>query len=118
MQGRKVKELIMSTTRWVTFILGLWIALSAFFGFGGQGYLWSDLLSGLIAVGAGVALAKESALEGWFAAILGAWMFIAAFVPALHQGGAMYWNNILVGGVIALVGLIPAGTSGRPHPAA
>lgn len=110
----------MSTRRWITALIGLWIVLSAFLGFGARGYAWSDLLAGVIAFGAGIALVKEWAWEGWTVVILGAWMVVATFIPGLHAGGAMHVNNIAVGIAISLVGLTAGGTgttTGRPHPA-
>jgi hypothetical protein len=110
----------MSTRRWITTLIGFWIALSAFLRFGADGYVWSDLLAGVIAIGAGVALISEWAWEGWTALILGAWMVAATFIPGLHVGSGMFWNNVLVGIAVALMGLITAstGSAGRPHAAA
>lgn len=107
----------MSTSRWITLLLGLWIGVSAFLGFGSQGYMWSDLVSGLVAIAAGAALIGEVAWEGWTAVVLGAWMVIVAFVPAIHGGGAIYWNNVLVGAVLAVLGIVPTSHAGEPHPA-
>jgi hypothetical protein len=110
----------MSTRRWITTLIGFWIVLSAFLGFGAQGYAWNDLLAGAVAFVAGAALIKEWAWEGWTVVILGAWMVIASFISGLHVGGGVYWNNLLVGVAVALIGLIPTrvGGAGRPHPAA
>lgn len=114
----EAEEEVMSGTRWTTVILGLWILLTAFLGLGHQGFLWSDLLTGLVVAGLGVPLARESTWEGWIVGLLGAWMVVAAFLPDLHVASGVYWNNILAGGLITLVGLIPAGESSRrPHPA-
>jgi SPW repeat len=106
----------MSTTRWIAFLLGLWIAVSAFLGFGSQAYMWSDLVSGVVAIVAGAALIGEVAWEGWIAVLLGAWMVVAAFIPAIHAGSAVYWNNILIGAALVVLGVVPGSHAGQPHP--
>ena len=107
----------MSSTRWIAFVIGLWIAVSAFVGLGDAALFWSDLLAGVAIIATGVTLTRESAVEGWLELILGAWMVAVAFIPGLHGGAALHWNNILVGGVMALLAVIPTGHAGRPHPA-
>jgi hypothetical protein len=108
----------MSTARWTTTVVGLWIVLSAFLGLGDQGYFWNDVLAGAIGVGSGLALTRDSTWEGWTVAVLGLWMAIASIIPALHAGAGVYWNNILVGAAVAVLGLVPTRGAGRPHPVA
>ena len=99
----------MSASRWTVGLLGLWIAVSAFLGLGSQGHLWNDLLVGAVVLTVGFPLKVESTWEGWTAGALGLWLVVAAFVPGLREGTGLLWNNLLVGGAIALAAVVPPG---------
>ncbi len=98
--------------RWIVIVLGGWIVLSAFLGLGEQASLWSSLVSGIVVAGTGTMLVKESAWQGWTVVLLGFWMVLVAFVPDLRSGSSLYWNNILIGGTIAVLGMVPSGRAG------
>ncbi|MFV1986915.1 MAG: SPW repeat protein [Gemmatimonadota bacterium] len=96
----------MTGTRWTLAALGLWVAASAFMGFGAQGYLWNNLLAGLLVLVLGIPLIVEMKWEAWVVGGLGLWLMVAAFVPGLVQGAALSWNNTLVGLIIATAAFI------------
>lgn len=97
----------MTGTRWTVGLLGLWIAVAAFLGFGSQGHLWNDLLVGLATLTAGFPLIAESKWEGWTAGVLGLWLVVAAFIPGLREGTGLLWNNLLVGLGVVLAAVVP-----------
>jgi len=96
----------MTGTRWTLAALGLWVAGSAFMGLGAQGYLWSNLLVGLLVLVLGIPLIVEMKWEAWVVGALGVWLMVAAFVPGLTQGAGLSWNNTLVGLIIASAAFI------------
>lgn len=106
----------MSGSRWTVGLLGLWIAVSAFLGFGSEAHLWNDLLVGLVILTAGFPLKVESRWEGWTAGVLGLWLVVAAFVPGLREGTGLLWNNLLVGLVVALAAFVPPRNRSEPSP--
>lgn len=84
-------------------ILGLWLILAPFLALGHMGNFWNDLVVGLlVAIPAFAMIGRKPAL-GWTAGLLGLWMIIAAFIPAVHLGSGLYWNNIVIGLIIALI---------------
>lgn len=99
----------------LTIILGLWLVVSAFVGLGPQGLLWSDLVSGILIAIFGFTAARESTGSGVVAGILGLWAIVCAFIPGLRTGGAMVWNNVIVGAIVFIAGLTIHGQSTRPH---
>lgn len=107
---------IRSGSRWTVGILAVWIALSAFLGFGSQDHLWNDLLVGLAVLMAGIPLVVEAKWEGWTAGVLGVWLVVAAFVPGLREGTGLVWDNLVVGVVLAAVALIRPRESSTKSP--
>jgi hypothetical protein len=105
----------MSGGRWITGILGLWVALAGIIGFTPSFTLWDNLIAGIVIAIFGFSLVRGSALRGWVTGILGLWVIVAGFIPALEQGAALFWDNLLVGLVIAIAAWIPAGPA-TPHP--
>lgn len=96
----------MTNQRWTLAVVGLWVAVSTFLGFGSEGSLWSNLFAGLVVIAMGTPLGVEVRWEGWTEGILGVWLIIAALVPGLREGSLLAWNNILAGLAILLAAVI------------
>jgi uncharacterized RDD family membrane protein YckC len=96
---------------WTNSILGLWLIIVAFLGFGPSGNLWNDLVVGLIVAVTSLTILKEKPWQGWLAVIFGAWMIIAAFVPTLIDGTGYVYNDFISGIIIAIAGFASFGAS-------
>ncbi len=109
-------------TGWVVGILGIWMIISPFLGFGAMGYAWIDWVVGVICAILGFASVGARPWQGWLTGIVGVWLFIAGFIPGLHQGAGVYWNDILVGIAFVILGLAmaltraPTRAMGAPPP--
>lgn len=94
-------------------ILGLWLVLSPFiFGFTGAA-LWTNILLGVLVGGLGY---FSSLGKGRFYAIaaIGLFFIIGAFFAG---GGALLWNGLIVGAILAIGGYLAANQpeSQSPH---
>lgn len=99
----------MTAKRWTLGLLGIWLILAAFLGFGTTGHLWNDVIVGaLVAL---VSLSGERGTWAWIAGVAGIWMIVAGFIPALVAGAGLIWNNLIVGGLIVIAGF---SLSGQP----
>lgn len=105
----------MTVARWVSGIVGLWVALAGIIGFTPTFTLWDNLIAGIVIAIAGFSLVRASPPHGWIAGILGLWVIVAGFLPALENGSALFWNNLLVGLAIAITALSSAGRGTGRH---
>jgi hypothetical protein len=94
----------MVTRGWIAGILGLWLVIAAFLALDVHTQETDDLIVGLIVAIIGLTMFRNSRILGWSILLLGIWVFIAAFFPSLVEGSGLFWNNILIGGLIALAG--------------
>ncbi len=101
----------------VVALLGLWTILTPFLRFHGAGYAWNDWIVGIIVAILGSAGSRDGQGYGWIAGLVAVWLFIAGFIPGLHAAPGVFWNNILVGIVFAIVGFasVPRGVRVRPQ---
>ncbi|MGD2046775.1 MAG: hypothetical protein PVJ80_18035 [Gemmatimonadota bacterium] len=96
-------------------ILGLWAALSAFLGFGPAGYAWSNWITGFLAGAAALSIVGRRRTEGWLAAAAAAWLFISGFVPGLLVSPGYWWNELLTGAALAVIGFAGLSLRGRMY---
>jgi len=94
---------------WIITILGIWVLISAFLQFQSNAYFWIDLLDGAVIAIVGFATIPNNATIGWISGIIGLWLMVASFIGGLHIGSGLYWNNLLSGIVIAIMGLSELG---------
>jgi SPW repeat len=96
---------------WVTLTLGLWLFFSPFFMAGGSlsdAAAWDAyILGGTVTLFAAFALADSKAwgewVYQWVNLTLGLWLVAAPFALGFyHTEGAIAWNQIAVGGLIAV----------------
>jgi SPW repeat len=92
---------------WVTLILGVWLFFSPFLVSGGSlsdAAAWNAyLLGGAITVFATYALADSKPWEEWINFALGLWLVAAPFALGFyHAESAIAWNQIALGGLVAL----------------
>ena len=98
---------------WQSFILliiAIWLIIVPFFGAMWAFYGWNNFIAGIYIVIMGVVLSVSRLvwLSAW-AMLLGIWMVISSFIPALRHGVGVYWNEITTGivlGIGALAGII------------
>ena len=86
-------------------ILGLWLLVSAFIGFGPDGSAWNYFIVGIVLVCVSFFLIHGKPQQSWIAGILGFWLIIVAIAPFLMSGIGTYLNNIIVGLLITVTGL-------------
>jgi hypothetical protein len=97
----------MKAKRWTLGLLGIWLIVAAFLGFGTTAHLWNDVIVGaLVAL---VSLTGERGAWAWLAGIAGIWMIVAGFIPAFLAGAGLIWNNLIAGGLIAVAGFSLSG---------
>lgn len=106
----------MKTKGWIIAILGVWVLLTPFAGFGHRAILWNDLLVGAVLAVTGFTLVKSAAWQGWTAGVLGLWLIVAAFIYGLHVEAGLLWNNVLVGAVTAIAGFATIGRREATRP--
>jgi hypothetical protein len=98
---------------WIIGILGVWAFIAPFTDMGNLGYSWSHWIVGAVCAVLGFAMVRERPTEGWVTGILGAWMFVAGFIGGLLYAPGVWWNNLIVGAVLAVFGFAAARTT-RP----
>ncbi len=90
----------------VTLILGVWLFVSPFFGLGDAtaAAAWNSwIVGGLVAVVAFFGLSKTRVWEEWVNLAAGVWLFFAPFIYNYSGVAEAAWNQLLVGGAIALI---------------
>ncbi len=105
----------MKVLSWLIVLCGLWEAgdIAAPFvpGFGNvPAFLWNHIIVGILLVIAGAWSALTSSAGTartlhWISAVAGAWLVIASFIlrsPAITAG---LWNDIIVGGIVFILGV-------------
>jgi hypothetical protein len=96
-------------------LCGLWelgdIALPFVIGFGNvMPFVWNHILVGIILVFAGARAALTSDVRtartmDWIAAIAGIWLILAPFVLGVPEIPAGLWNDMIVGGIVVILGV-------------
>lgn len=107
----------------INIVAGIWLILAPFLlGFSGTALSRNDVIFGIV-VGI-LALARVGMTEesnswlSWLAAIFGVWVLVSPFFLG-YISLAGLWNNIIVGIIIAAMGVWSASvTSSREHPKA
>ena len=87
-------------------VLGVWLFVSPFFGLGDvtAAAAWNSwIVGGLVAIVAMVGLSKPRAWEEWVNLAAGVWIFFAPFIFGYSGVAEAVWNQLLIGGAIALI---------------
>jgi hypothetical protein len=84
--------------------LSLLLIAAGIIGVGRQGNLWNDWIMGVIVAVLGFALARIAPVHGIVSGILGLWLIISAFLPDLQVRPGAWWNDIIVGVILAIAG--------------
>lgn len=95
----------MITRGWLTVVLGAWLVIAAFLAFGMHGQETDDLIVGLVVATIGFTMFRQRPMVGWVVALLGMWVCVSAFIPTMVEGSGLYWNNVVMGAIIAAAGL-------------
>lgn len=93
-------------------LLGIWIAITPIFGASPAFYAWSHWIVGAIVAVLGFSMTARRTTAGWLSGILGVWLFIAGFMNGLLSGGGLWWDNLLVGLALLVIGFAGASRSG------
>jgi len=104
----------MNVLNWIIAFCGLWelgdIVLPFVIGFGNvQAFVWNHIVVGMLLVFAGARAARTGNLRtarrlDWIAAVAGGWLMIAPFLLGTPEVAAGLWNDIIVGGIILILG--------------
>lgn len=84
--------------------LGLLLILAGVLGVGLQGNIWNDFIFGGLVALLGFRMAVQAPVQGIISGILGLWLIISAFVPGLQAGDSAWWDDIIVGILLAFTG--------------
>ncbi len=87
-------------------LLGIWSILVPFFGSTRAFYTWNNFISGIVLSVSGLILSNKQLLNGFAAAVTGFWLIISSYIPPLQLGIGVFWNNIITGIIITIIGLI------------
>lgn len=91
-------------TAWIIGLLGVWLMVAGSVIKAANGNLVINLSVGLVVVFFGMLLSRVRKVRGWLSYIFGAWMIIAAFMPAFLVGTGHVWNNVILGILTATAG--------------
>ena len=113
----------MGVLNWIIALCGLWepgdIVLPFLIGFDKvQAFAWNHIILGIFLVLAGARAARTSNLRtarrlDWIAAVGGAWLMIAPFLLGTPEIAARLWNDLIVGGIVLILGTWAALASPR-----
>ena len=96
--------------RWVNFLIGVWLIISAFawpHSAGARTHTW--VLGALIAIASIWAMFTPGAR--FLNTIFAIWLFFATLV-IYHASSATVWNNVIAAVVVFVLSLIPTPTAG------
>jgi hypothetical protein len=82
---------------WGIAILAVWLWIVPFLSASTTFYAWDNRIVGIIAGALGVSLIARHPLEGWVAAIVAVWLFIAGFMGTFLREAGLWWNSAFVG---------------------
>lgn len=100
---------------WLAGVLGVWILLTAFLGFGHIVILVSNLVAGFVLMLIGFSMVKTKPWQGWAIGLLSFWLYVAAFLLELHVGSNLLANNLTVGLIVAIAGFSALGEKDVNH---
>lgn len=105
----------MKVLNWLIALCGLWefgdIALPFVIGFDDvQSFVWNHILVGLILMFTGVRAAQTRDIRtartmDWIAVIAGLWLILATFLLRDLTMTAGWWNDLIVGVIIVILGV-------------
>lgn len=105
----------MKVLNWLIALCGLWefgdIALPFVIGFDDvQSFVWNHILVGLILMFTGVRAAltrdiRTARTMDWIAVIAGLWLILATFLLRDLTITAGWWNDLIVGVIIVILGV-------------
>lgn len=113
------KQTTMSWASGINLILGIWLFISAWAvssSIGGS--RTNDIIFGVIVfVLSWIRLANRSrsGVASWLNVLAGIWLIIAPF--AVHyQTSGQTWNSVIVGIIVAILGIVSGSTGASTHP--
>lgn len=100
---------------WTNGLLGTYLFIVAFIGFGTTGNMWNDLIVGVVAAVVSLTILKEKPWQGWLGLLVGIYLIIAAFIPSLLTFSGNEWNLIITGILLAVAGYGALGGGSTTH---
>jgi hypothetical protein len=99
-----------ATASGLNLIAGIWLIIAPFvLGYANGDHYWNDIVFGaIVAFFALIRIAGAYRAEwlSWLNALIGAWVFASAFW--LDSSGRAQWNDIILGAIVFVLGLISA----------
>ncbi|MBX5493500.1 MAG: SPW repeat protein [Chloroflexi bacterium] len=101
-------------------IAGLWLIISPWvLGFSryDDRMMWNNVIFGIVAaILAGIRAggAYEVPWLSWINVLVGIWLFISAFIFANPSLPAPFWNNIILGVIVFILGIVSALANRQP----
>ncbi len=89
---------------WIIGLLGIWMVIAPFAGLGSYGNAWNNWIVGVVAAVLGFSMAANRTWERPLSGVVGLWLFISGFIPALTVGGGMLANDIIMGVLLIVAG--------------
>ena len=91
--------------KWLTGLLGIWTIVIPFLRMGHSGDFWANLLTGALLAIFGFVMVRETPGRGWITGLIGVWLFASAFLAPITMGTGLFWNNIILGFIVAVMDL-------------
>lgn len=102
----------------INFILGIWLIISPFILNYSTRAIWNSVVFGaLILIFAAIRwTAPRLTGSSWYNLIFGLWLIVAPFVLN-YTHTAAFWNEIIVGIIVAVLAAVNTTTFNQQHPA-
>ena len=113
----------MNDARWadgLILLFGVWLIFSPFLGFGDvtPAAAWNSWIVGAVVVSVSlIGLSRPEPWEEWINLAAGVWLFLAPFLFGYSGIAEATWNQVLVGGIIAVIAALGLSQRRAPTPA-
>ena len=110
---------VVRTVAGLNVLAGIWLIIAPFvLGYGDGDPYWNDIVFGAIVVVLGASRGLFALRQTWLSALnvlIGAWIFISAFW--LDSTGKAAWNDVILGAIVFVLGVIAWSERGGRAPA-
>lgn len=98
---------------WIVGLVGVWMFIAPFVSLSTRATTWNDWIFGVVAALVGFSMSADNVWQRPLAGLVGVWLFISGFIAALHVGGGLQSNDIVVG-ILLVIACFGAMTH-HPH---
>jgi hypothetical protein len=96
---------------WIIGLFGIWMVIAPFFSMSLSWNAWNDGIVGIIVAVLGFSMASDHVWQRVLAGIVGLWLLVSGFVPALRLGQGLTTNDLIAGILLVIAGV----TATRHH---